>query len=239
MSVGFRRARQRRRFLWRIASAFAILAAVCAALLQIYWAGERHGQREAGVLSERMAALEEENRRLAGERVEADAARRLAEAAVAAAEERYARDIPRDARKDLLERIDRRLAAGVSAERLGSVIDVTANDRVCDPPVTRRILLRTPTVTGGGTSVTFGDNQISVSGEGTPARDATNNLEAWFDPEKPVTIRFTQLGGEVIEASGRLPLQHAMVVAGFEYRFTVNPSARGLVAVTGDRCRHP
>ena len=239
MGVGFRRARQRRRLVWRVAMAFAILLLVAAALLQVYWAGERHGLREAGVLAERMALLEAENRRLAGERVEADAVRRRAEAALAAAEERYARDIPRDARKNLLERIDRRIAAGVWAERLGSVIDVTENDRICEPPVTRRILLRTPTTTGGGTSATFGDNQISVSGEGTPARDASNNLEAWFDPEKPVTIRFTQLGGEASEASGRLPLQHAMVVAGFEYRFTVNPSARGLVAVTGDRCRHP
>ena len=239
MGVSFRRARQRRRLFWRAVSTLAVLAVVGAALMQIYWAGERQGLREAGILAERMRALEEENRRLAGERVAADAERRRAEAALAAAEERYARDIPSDTRKDLLARIDRRLAAGVSADRLASVIDVTQNDRVCEPPVTRRILLRTPITTGGGTSATFGEYQISVSGEGTPARDVNNNPEAWFDPEKPVTIRFTQLGGEASEASGRLPLQHAMVVAGFEYRFTVNPSARGIVAVTGDRCRHP
>ena len=239
MSSAFRRTRQRRRIVWRALATFIVLALVGAALLQIYWAGERHGLREAGVLSERMAALAQENRRLASERVAADAERRRAETELTAAEARYARDVPSEARKDLLARIDRRLAQGVSAGRLASVIDVTENDRVCEPPVTRRILLRTAITAGGGTSATFGENQIAVSGEGTPARDANNNPEAWFDPDKPVMIRFTQLGGQASEASGKLPLQYAMVFSGFEYRFTINPSARGFVAITGDRCRHP
>ena len=59
------------------------------------------------------------------------------------------------------------------------------------------------------------------------------------DPEKPINVTFTQLGGETVTAEGALPLHHSVVAGDDEFRFTALPGARGFLTVTADRCDYP
>ncbi len=223
------------RVAWRVVA----LVLLAGGAFYLYQLGVDHGRGDVATLS---AALQR------AEQHAADAARTIArleserarvEAGLADSEARYRHDLPQGARLELLARLDERLAAGVAPERLRQVIAATENDRACEPPVTRRLVVRTPLVHGGATSVSFADNQLTVIADGTPARDAQNNPEAWFDPEKPVTVQFVSPAGRAGEASGRLPLQHAIVIGDFEYRFQITAGGRGALNVTGDRCKYP
>ena len=239
MSFGFRRARRRRRNILRSVVTLVLFGALAGAVFYVYSVGERHGRVAGDAILERLAALEGENRRLAEVIEAADRARERAEGALREADARYTRDVPAGSRKVLLDKITERLEAGVAAERLTAVIAAAENERACEPAVTRRLMIRTPQSQGPATTTTFADNQIAITGDGVSARDAANNPEAWFDTEKPVTLRFMLLGGQTSEAQGRLPLQHSMVSGDYEYRFAIHPATRGFVAVTGDRCRYP
>lgn len=239
MSFGFRRARRRRRNIIRSIITLVLFGALAGAVYYVYSVGERDGRAAAGAALERLAALEAENRRLAEATAAADGARDRAEAALSETQARYTEDVPAGSRKILLEKITERLDAGVTVERLTAVIAASENERACEPALTRRLMIRTPQNQGPATTTTFADNQVMITGDGIPARDAANSPEAWFDAEKPVTLHFTLLGGRTSEAQGRLPLQHSIVSGDYEYRFAVQSAARGFVAVTGDRCRYP
>ena len=105
--------------------------------------------------------------------------------------------------------------------------------------MTRRFLLQTPLYNGANRSVSFANNTVTVEGEGESARDSDGKPEAWYDPAKPVRIRFTMIGGETSEVSGKLPLHHSVVADGAEQRFSVVAGERGFVEIVGDRCRFP
>jgi len=186
---------------------------------------ERRRANEA--LVERVATAEEEARR--------------AEAQLERFERAYRANVPRGEVKELLERIEAKLAQGVPAERLGFVIGEAGGERSCDSGVeTRRLEARTPITTQVDNSVTFADNRITVSGEGEPARDEDGVAETWFDPDAPVTLRFLTINGDISSVEGRLPMTHSIVLEGDEYRFSANRGeARGTIAVTAQRCDFP
>ena len=132
-----------------------------------------------------------------------------------------------------------RLAAGVEAKRLVFVLSQIKTPRACEKPENKRFILPTPVYKGPNSTVGFASGAITVSGEGTPARSPTGNVEGWFDPKGLVTIRFTEAGGRQTEAKGTLPLHHTVVSAGIEHQFTVTAGARSFVEVTDERCPFP
>ena len=87
--------------------------------------------------------------------------------------------------------------------------------------------------------ISFDRKTVTVTASGEPAVDASGNPQGWFDPAKPVTLRFTEIGGRDSEGHGLLPLHHAMVIGEKEHRFTVLPGDRGFVTVTQERCDYP
>ena len=93
------------------------------------------------------------------------------------------------------------------------------------------------TADGPNTSVGFANGLVTVSGQGTAAKNAEGRVEAWVEPAEPVTVRFTQIGGRTAEAAGKLPLHHTLSVGPIEHRFSVMASARGFVQVTSERCK--
>jgi len=137
-----------------------------------------------------------------------------------------------EAMREIIAAAKARLEEGMSAQRLAFVVSQAQEPRNCSDTETRRFIAQTPNYDGANTWVRFnGAVTVTALGEG-----ANNGVEQWFDPEKPVTATFTPLGGEPQKVRGRLPLEHALVFKGKEYRFNLAPGARSFIEVTADWC---
>jgi hypothetical protein len=128
-----------------------------------------------------------------------------------------------------------KLDQGLSPDRLAFVISQAEEPRRCSATETRRFIAKTPKYDGANTWIRFND-VLTVTGTGEGASDG---MAEWFEASAPVTLTFSPLGGKAQEITGRLPLQHAMVFKGREYRFTATPGQRGFIEVTGDWCSYP
>jgi len=231
--------RYRRRFWTRLAKILVWLAVLTVVGAFSYQLGVEQ-------LKNRELALREDIVRLTAERdqLEARAAQlqTIAQTAEIRANElqvRYQREVPTGDLGLLMEHVAKRLAEGVDPSRLAFVIDRTGNPRACEKPDAKRFVLPTPIYKGANTSVVFFDGAITVTGEGVSAMSPEGSPEAWFDPTKSVTVKFIQVGGETTEVKGVLPLQHSIVINDKEHRFTISPSARSFVDVSGVRCPFP
>lgn len=154
-------------------------------------------------------------------------------------EDKYASEVPQGELKKLLDLTRKRLEEGANPERLQFVIQSAAPPRNCNESQTKRFVIRTPVYQGPKSAVTVGDGVITITGEGASALNEDGQPEAWYDPGKAVTIRFTGLGGQNDEKTEVLPLHHSMIVDDREYRFTVSQGTRSFAKVTFDSCAYP
>ncbi|ACI98784.1 hypothetical protein [Rhodospirillum centenum] len=231
--------RYRRRFWTRLLKVVLWLAALLVLATFSYQLGVEQ-------LKSRQVSLREEIRELrdAKEAAERRSAQlqQIAQTAEIRANElevRYQRDVPTGDLAKLSDLVAKKLAEGVDIGRLAFVIDQTGNPRSCSPPERRRFVLPTPIYKGANTSVAFSNGAVTVTGEGVSARSDSGQPESWFDPTKPVKLRFVEIGGHTTETTGLLPLQHSVVAGDKEYRFTITPGARSFVEVSGDVCPFP
>ena len=243
MSLGLHenRQRRRRRFWWGVGKWTLALALVLAAGVYSYRFGTQLAEREVVKAEERIAELTEE---VAGlQQQSAGLATNLAQSreAIAAWQARYEREVPSGFVREMMVLVQKKLEAGADEERLAFLVAAADKPRSCDDqPETKRFIATTELQSGGANdAVSFGDRSITVTAVGAAARNANGSLEAWFDPQKTVTVTFTQLGGKTVQAEGALPLHHSVVSGDDEYRFTVLPGARGFLTVTADRCDYP
>src|SRR5690606_22166602 len=156
-------------------------------------------------------------------------------------EHRYRQDVPTGTAREIFALVQQRIAAGVPADRLAFVIGATdAKDNCRGRPQTKRFILQTPRTSGANDTIAFADGSIRITGRGEPTIDANGGPLGWFDPSKPVTVRFTQLGGRTSEATGTLPLSHSVVQNNREWRFNIAAGdPRGFIYVTADDCAYP
>ena len=155
-------------------------------------------------------------------------------------ERRFRENILEERMKDMLALVTAKLDAGIDEERLAFLINSASNPRACEGNAkTKRFLVQTPLFKGANDSVGFHDNTITVTALGESAVNEAGQREGWYDPAKPMTLRFTHIGGETGEKTGKLPLQHSLVVDDDEFRFSAVSGAQGFVKVTGDRCEYP
>jgi len=243
MSLGLHenRQRRRRRFWWGVTKWVAALALIVAAGAYSYRFGSQLAEREVVKAEERIAELTQEVSGL--QQQSAALATDLAKAreSIAAWQARYEREVPTGFVREMMTLVKQKLDAGADEERLAFLVAAADKPRTCDEtPETKRFIVRTELQDGGANdAVSFGDRSITVTALGNAARDANGNLEAWFDPEKPISVTFTHLGGKSVTAEGTLPLHHSVVAGSDEYRFTALPGARGFLTVTADRCDYP
>jgi len=159
---------------------------------------------------------------------------------IEAVEAKYRADIPNDTVRTLLNTVRDKLAAGVSVERLNNILASASNPRNCRDRDTKRFILSTALAQGTQNWAGFGNGAITVSGEGQSAISAEKRPEAWYDPAKPVKMKFTLIGGKVTVAEGNLPLQHSIIDDNIEYRFTISPAnSRGFIEVSSSLCDYP
>ena len=243
MSLGLHenRQRRRRRFWWGVTKWVLALVLIVAAGAYSYRFGTQLAEREVVKKQERIDALESEVTGL--QQQSAALATDLAKAreTIAAWQARYQREVPTGFVREMMVLVKQKLEAGADEERLAFLVAAADKPRVCDEqPETKRFIVTTELQVGGANdAVSFGDRSITVTATGEAARDTRGNLEAWYDPEQPITVTFTQLGGKTVQAEGPLPLHHSVVTGDSEYRFTALPGARGFLTVTADRCDYP
>lgn len=232
--------RRYRRRVWGGLVRFVIfVGVVVAAAMTAYEFGAEDIEGQRRLHQEQL--LEFEQARSAAEqeaanlRVEVEKAR----LAVEEWERRYEADVPTGDRLALLGLVSERLAAGVDPERLAFLIKAAEDKRDCEEVETKRFLVRTPLYDGANTSVTFANEAVAVTGSGESETTDTGLPQAWYDPEKPVSLVFTRIDGQRTEISGTLPLQQSVVHDGVEHHFLIRPGARGFAQVAAERCAYP
>ncbi len=154
-------------------------------------------------------------------------------------EAKYQQEVPTGVFKQLTDIVKKQLDSGIKPERLSFVIESARPPKNCSEPVSKRFVMQTPVYSGPHGNVAFGNGTITVTGQGEPAVGQNGHAEAWYDPGKPVSISFIQIGGKETVKKGLLPIQHSMVIANKEYRFTVAAGERSFISVTSDSCDSP
>ena len=242
MSLGLHenRVRRRRRFWWGVTKWSLAVVAILAAGAYSYRIGSQLALRDVTKAEQRIVELSDE---VAGlERQSAALATELAKSkeAITAWRDRYEDEVPTGFVRELMTLVEQKLEAGADEERLAFLVAAAEKPRSCDEePETKRFIVTTALQKGANDAVSFAGRSITVTASGTAARAAKGNVEAWFDPNQPISVAFTQLGGKSVKAEGTLPLHRSIVIGSNEYRFSFLPGARGFLSVTADRCDYP
>ncbi len=240
-TLGFTRKQHQRQARMRALRYLLLLGSLVGVGFVAYETGRAQNAAEIDRLRAQTAELEREMLDARAGVLAAREQERAARERAHAIAERYRSDVPAGDRLALLGLMDRKLEEGVDVERLRFVLtEVQARD-VCDDDVeTKRFLLTTPVAVSRDSTITFGDDRITVTGQGSSARDEEGRPEGWFDLAQPVSIRFLKLDGAVSLAEGILPLTHRLVDGDREWRFQVRPQdERGFVEVTAQTCAFP
>lgn len=237
-TLGLERRRRRRRLLTGILLGLVLAGIYVLSVGAAYRAGvsqsaaeierllaDLDDQRELGRKTSMLVASLEE--RLAGTRAQMQETRRV-----------RAADLPPPV-GPLAVIVERKLAAGVEARRIGEVLAPLSRERRCAPEVeTRRLLLATPISRESGVSRFPGG--FAITGKGVSVRDAQGRPEAWFDREQPVELALQGPGGITQALAGVLPLEQGVVMDGSEYLFRAEASPRrGFVELSLKVCDYP
>ncbi|MDX1424291.1 MAG: hypothetical protein R3322_14200 [Kiloniellales bacterium] len=242
MSLGLRerRSRRRRQIRLRLLKWAAAVAAIVIAGVYAYETGNRLAEREVTRLEERIVDLNARLKELEQENMQLAEAARTARGKVEVWQQRYRQDVPNGEMKAIYELTREKLAGGVDASRLAFILQQASAGEECAQEVeTKRFYVKTPLYDGGNDTVGFADSAIVVTAQGSASTDGTGKQLVRYDPAQPVVVRFARLGGEASEATGTLPLHHAMVVGDQEYRFSVVAGEPGMVNVTAGSCPFP
>jgi hypothetical protein len=244
MSLGMaeRQARARRRVFWGLVKGTAVFALIGLAMLLAYETGTSIAKIDEQRVNSQIAQLTGQVQTLQTENAGLRARAAQAQAQIKEVEERYKAQLPAGDSKALLDLTNRKLGEGVDMARLTFLINAASNPRVCDEkPETKRVQVKTPIGKAGKeASAAFADRKITITADGQPALDDKGQKESWFDPAQPITVHFAPLAGQVIDASGVVPLQHQMVIGDSEFRFSIDVDDRkGFATVTGERCNFP
>lgn len=231
---------RRRRVRWTVFKWTVVISGILGAGIFAYETGSGLAQRKVTDLNGQITELTAKLEALEKENTELGANTILVRKKLGQAEARYRKDVPTGRMAKLLGQVQRKLEAGVELGRIEFVVNAVENPRSCDDaPVTKRFIVKTPYYEGANDSVSFAKSAITITAAGEPSRDAQGNVQAWFDPAKPVTLQLTRIGGKTSAATGLLPLHASVVAGGSEYRYSAVPGPQGFIKITGDRCQYP
>lgn len=244
MSLGMaeRQARARRRVIWALVKWTVALAIILLAGLFAYETGTSLAEIDVRKKNDQIAQLTTQVQALQTENVSLRALVTQTQRQTKEMEERYKAQIPTGDSKALLDLANRKIAEGTDMARLTFLMNAASNPRVCDEkPETKRLQVKTPIGKAGKeASTTFSDRKVTVTADGQPALDNKGQKVSWFDPAQPITVHFAPPAGDVVDASGVVPLQHQMVIGDSEFRFSIDVDERkGFATVTSERCNFP
>lgn len=233
----YQRRLKRRRWMLRL----LVLAALAGGAAFAYGAGREVARAEISDLTAQIGRLAGESETLQARNESLAVSSEAASLEAAHWKKKYEAEVPTGKVQDVLIAVREKLKRGIPAERLTLLIQAADVPQKCNgAPASKRFLVRTPLYEGANDAVTFADNAVTVTATGEAALASEGKANAWFDPAKPVTVRFARLGGKTEEVSGVLPLHHSLVVNGEEMRVTlVRGEAQGFVRATTERCELP
>ncbi len=220
----------------RVIGQFLLLTAIVSVFVFAYQFGEKQMAARMGQRMDEVQALTKERDGLHEQVVNLQAAAVVDRQKIADLEARYRDMIPDDVTEGLIKLMRERMEMGVSTTRMTSILTAASNPRSCRGRDNKRFMLSTTLNQGRDNSATFAGGAVTVSGEGQTATNREGRPEAWYDPEKPVSMKFRLIGGRVSVAEGPLPLQHSIIDDAVEYRFTIEAGPRGFISVTNDQC---
>ncbi len=244
MSLGQadRQARARRRLIWGLVKWTAALILIALAGLFAYRTGTSLAEIDTRRKNQEIARLSAEVQSLQTENSALKATAAQAQQQARDWQQRYTTEVPTGDSKILLDLATNKLNEGIDMARLTFLISAAANPQVCDAETERkRLMVKTPIgKVGKEASAAFAARKITVTADGEPVVNDSGQKEAWFDPAQPITVRFAQLDGQTVTASGVVPLRHQMVLGESEYRFSIDvDERRGFAIVTSERCNFP
>jgi outer membrane murein-binding lipoprotein Lpp len=149
---------------------------------------------------------------------------------------KYDSDVPDGELAQLTNLAKQQLDNGLNADRLAMILRAAQPPRNCTDDVKRRFVVKTPLYDGPDSKVTLAGGRVTISAHGQPVKTADGKMEAWYDPNKPVTVKFTVIGGKSVVKTGQLPIHHTIVDGDREHRFTIAKGQRSFATVIGDSC---
>lgn len=205
-----------------------------------YFEGQTEGDRKVVGFKEQLDILAQQSER---ESNKARAAMDKQSAALAEARawrDRYEKEIPTGDSLTILELVNKRMEEGLDATRLINIITLAQNTSNCDPkPETKRFIINTPIFNSPDNSISLGNGSVTVTGNGASSVNEEGRPEAWFDPTKPVSVTFTNLGGKSEKVEGSLPIHKSLVFGGDEYRFSILNGRQSFAQISVTRCDFP
>lgn len=232
-----KRARERRNRFLKIVLYFCLLSAAGA---YGYFEGQAEADRQVAIVEDQVKDLSRENTRLDDLTRAATDKQSAALAEARSWRDKFENEIPTGATLEILELVKVRVQDGLEPERLKSLISLAQNNQNCNPvPETKRFIINTPLFTQIGNSISLAEGSITVTGDGLSTLNAEAKPEAWYDPAKPVSITFTQLGGSSEKVEGILPLHKSIVFGSNEYRFSILSGKQSFATISATRCDFP
>ncbi|MEM6903845.1 MAG: hypothetical protein AAF556_11470 [Pseudomonadota bacterium] len=230
------RRRRRRRFFLSLA-----LVLIAAAGAGGFYLGRDSVISKDAALRAEIITLEQAQQDLVESLAVVQQATDAADAARAAIEADYARDVPPATLRPLINQLNARLDDGMAVDRLRFVLEnLSAVDR-CDSIEVKRFRPRTR-LSGQPSDdnrVGFALGAVQITALGSTAEDADRNPVAWYDPGNDVTVTFTLIDGRSFESAGQLPLRDRLVIGDREHRFIFSEGPRSFMLATHQSCAFP
>ncbi|MEH6474780.1 MAG: hypothetical protein V7727_03780 [Sneathiella sp.] len=154
--------------------------------------------------------------------------------------DKFENEIPKGEVLEILDLVRTRMDDGLDAIRLKNLISLAQNTKNCDlKPETKRFIINTPIFTQIENSISLAGGTVTVKGDGASSVNSEEKPEAWYDPEKPVTIKFTKLGGANEIITGNLPIHKSIVFGLDEFRFSILKGKQSFASISVTRCDFP
>lgn len=205
-----------------------------------YQIGAQQSEVRIDRLNDRVGQLEEDLALSEQDKIRLEAAANTARVRYEDLLAIYEREVPTGEERRFLELVSNRLDEGLDPDRLAFFIAGADEPISCDDPNTRRFIMPFEGYRGGNIEVGFAEGRISVTGFAQRAVSEAGAPLGWYDPSEELSINITTIGGATQVVRGTLPVFHALVFDGSEWRFTVREGDQAaLVYVTADRCDLP
>ncbi len=231
--------RYRRRSMQRFAGfAVALLVMTLSAALG-FFLGRQHVFKDEIVMSAQVDDLRAEKQILEEALTEMKAEALTATTRYEELQKTYEEAVPEGPVQDLIGLVHKQIADGMDPERLAFLIRSARPPRNCAEPETQRFVVSTPAYKGPESKASIAEGNIVIKGDGSSARNAKGEPEAWYDSGKLVTLQFILKDGRAETKKGVMPIHQSLIIGEKEYRFTVTEGARSFAKVTFDSCDYP
>lgn len=231
--------RYRRRAAKRMTSRIVVIIFLFAVFGLGYWLGGLSAQKSIIMLEQEKAVIDEQYQVAQNDMTRLRAEAQTANMRMQQLRTSYEEILPEGPMQELVTMLREQIDQGIDVERLKSIILSARPPQNCSTPESRRFVISTPVYKGPESKVSVESGVVIVSAKGQNVINNQNQPEAWFDPGKPVEVKFLTSDGQSKVKTGVLPIYHSVVVGAKEYRFTVVQGEKSFAKATFDHCDYP